>query len=76
MSIAPATPSPTNGTPAVRTRRSGLASGRRAPRAQPGRGLPSDLRVAAIEHAPDAVIVVDLDGTILYVNPAFERSTG
>ncbi len=30
----------------------------------------------AIEHAADAVIVVDLDGTILYVNPAFERSTG
>ena len=76
MSIAPATPSPTNGTPAVRRRKSGLASGRRAPRVEPGRGLPADLRVAAIEHAPDAVIVVDLDGTILYVNPAFERSTG
>jgi PAS domain S-box-containing protein len=76
MSIAPATPSPTNGTPAVRRRKSGLASGRRARRPGPGGGLPSNLQVAAIEHAPDAVIVVDLDGTILYVNPAFERSTG
>jgi PAS domain S-box-containing protein len=76
MSIAPTTPSPTNGTPAVRRRKSGLASGRRARRPEPGGGLPSDLRAAAIEHAPDAVIVVDLDGTILYVNPAFEQSTG
>ena len=32
--------------------------------------------LAAIEHAADAIVVADLDGTIRYVNPAFERNTG
>ncbi len=32
--------------------------------------------LAAIEHVADAIIVADLDGTIRYVNPAFERDTG
>ncbi|MEX1172797.1 MAG: EAL domain-containing protein, partial [Chloroflexota bacterium] len=31
--------------------------------------------LAAIEHAADAIVVADLDGTIRYVNPAFERNT-
>lgn len=30
----------------------------------------------AIEQAGEAVIITSLDGTILYVNPAFEKSTG
>ena len=33
-------------------------------------------RMAAIEHAADAIVVADLDGMIRYVNPAFERDTG
>jgi PAS domain S-box-containing protein len=31
---------------------------------------------AAIEQAAEAVIITDTDGTILYVNPAFEQVTG
>ena len=31
---------------------------------------------AAIEETDDSVVVTDPDGTILYVNPAFERVTG
>lgn len=31
---------------------------------------------AAVEQAGDAIFVTDLDGTIQYVNPAFERITG
>ena len=76
MSIAPATPTRVPGTRAGRTPTSGLGSGRRSARTEMDSGLPSNLEVAAIEHAPDAVIVVDLAGTIRYVNPAFERSTG
>jgi PAS domain S-box-containing protein len=30
----------------------------------------------AIEHAAEAVIITSADGTILYVNPAFEQTTG
>ncbi|MCI0582505.1 MAG: EAL domain-containing protein, partial [Chloroflexi bacterium] len=50
-------------------------SGRRSPR-ETRRSLPSDLPAAAVEHAADAIIVVDLEGTIRFVNRAFERSTG
>ena len=32
--------------------------------------------VAAIEHTSESVVVADLDGDILYVNPAFEAVTG
>lgn len=32
--------------------------------------------MTAVEHAADAIVVADLDGTIRYVNPAFERDTG
>ena len=32
--------------------------------------------LVAIEHAADAIVVTDLDGTVQYVNPAFERQTG
>jgi PAS domain S-box-containing protein len=45
-------------------------------RTKTGPGLPSNWHLAAIEHAADAVFVVDLDGTIQYVNLAFERDTG
>ena len=31
---------------------------------------------AAVKHTTDAVVVCDLDGTIEYVNPAFERMSG
>jgi two-component system, cell cycle sensor histidine kinase and response regulator CckA len=31
---------------------------------------------AAIEQVAEAVVITDLSGTMLYVNPAFERSTG
>jgi PAS domain S-box-containing protein len=31
---------------------------------------------AAIDQVAEAVVITDLSGTILYVNPAFERSTG
>jgi len=33
-------------------------------------------QAAAVEHAADAILVADLHGTILYVNPAFERDLG
>ena len=32
--------------------------------------------VAAVEHAAEGMMITDLGGTILYVNPAFERLTG
>lgn len=32
--------------------------------------------LVAIEHAADAILVADLDGTVQYVNAAFERQTG
>ena len=32
--------------------------------------------VTAIEHAADIVVITDVDGTIQYVNPAFEKITG
>ncbi len=38
--------------------------------------LPDSWHLAAIEHAADAVVAADLDGTIQYVNAAFERDTG
>ena len=38
--------------------------------------LPESWHLAAIEHATDGIVVTDLDGTIRYVNPAFERDTG
>lgn len=38
--------------------------------------LPQDWHREAIEHAADAIVVADLDGTIRYVNRAFERDTG
>jgi len=31
---------------------------------------------AAVENAADAIVITDLDGTITYVNPAFETVTG
>lgn len=31
---------------------------------------------AAIKHAAEIVIITDIDGTIVYVNPAFEKVTG
>lgn len=34
------------------------------------------LLAAAIEHTGEGVIITDADGTILYVNPAFEKTTG
>jgi PAS domain S-box-containing protein len=35
------------------------------------------LRLAtAVEQADEAIVMTDADGTILYVNPAFERTTG
>lgn len=54
-----------------------------SPPAEPQRGSTSRLpdltptwHMAAIEHAADAIVVADLDGTIRYVNPAFERTAG
>lgn len=38
--------------------------------------IPSSLLRAALESAGEAVIVTDLDGQIIFVNPAFERITG
>jgi len=76
MSIAPATPTRVPGTRAGRTPESGGLSDRRAARPETGSGLPSNLPAAAVEHAADAIIIVDLEGTIRYVNPAFEQSTG
>lgn len=35
-----------------------------------------DRLIAAIEHAGEIIFITDLDGTIQYVNPAFERITG
>ena len=32
--------------------------------------------IAAINYAPDAIIITDIDGTIRYVNPAFTKITG
>ncbi|MBN2704401.1 MAG: PAS domain S-box protein [Pontiellaceae bacterium] len=30
----------------------------------------------AIEQSPEAIVITDLEGTILYINPAFEKTTG
>lgn len=32
--------------------------------------------MAAIEHSSEVIVITDLQGLILYVNPAFEKSTG
>jgi len=32
--------------------------------------------ITAVEQVEDTIVITDLDGTILYVNPAFERTTG
>jgi len=32
--------------------------------------------MTAIEQTPDSVVITDTDGTIIYVNPAFERVSG
>lgn len=56
---------PHNG--ALRRRRT---SGTRAADLSPSWHLP------AIEHAADAIMVADVDGTIRYVNPVFERDIG
>ncbi len=32
--------------------------------------------ITAIEQAAESVVITDIEGTILYVNPAFERTTG
>jgi len=34
------------------------------------------LLITAVEHSDDSVLISAADGTILYVNPAFERNTG
>jgi PAS domain S-box-containing protein len=39
-------------------------------------GLPAGWPLAVAEHAADAIMGVDLDGLIRYVNPAFERASG
>ena len=39
-------------------------------------GVSATWLLGAIEHAADAIVVTDLDGTVQYVNPAFERQTG
>jgi PAS domain S-box-containing protein len=31
---------------------------------------------AAIEHSPDTIVITDLNASILYANPAFEKGTG
>ena len=31
---------------------------------------------AAVEQSTESVVITDLDGTIVYVNPSFERNTG
>ncbi len=35
-----------------------------------------DLLSAAVEQSTESVAITDLEGTIVYVNPAFERNTG
>ncbi len=35
-----------------------------------------DLLSAAVQQSTDSVVITDLEGTIVYVNPAFERNTG
>ena len=59
-------------TPARRTRGQ---TPRRATLAHPdgGAALDPTWLAAAVEHAADAIVVTDLDGTIRYVNAAFER---
>jgi len=39
-------------------------------------GSDQTLLAAVVESAPDAVVLSDVKGSILYVNPAFERLTG
>lgn len=54
----------------------------RDPTQRPGRSarrpvdLPPSWRLGALEHAADAIIVAGLDGSIRYVNAAFERDIG
>lgn len=36
----------------------------------------TELVFAAVEYAGEGVVITDTDGSILYVNPAFERITG
>lgn len=38
--------------------------------------LPEHVAFAALEHRSDMVVVTDTDGTIVYVNDAFTRTTG
>jgi PAS domain S-box-containing protein len=35
-----------------------------------------DRLIAAVEQTSDSVVITDLDGTIEYINPAFERASG
>ena len=35
-----------------------------------------EILAAAVEHAGDAIAILDADGTIKYVNPQYERQTG
>ena len=30
----------------------------------------------AVEQAAETIVITDIEGTILYVNPAFEKTTG
>jgi PAS domain S-box-containing protein len=75
--------------PSSDTRTRGYADGRRpcppvataGPRPSDGppdrvRGVSARWLLVAIEHAADAIVVTDLDGTVQYVNAAFERQTG
>jgi PAS domain S-box-containing protein len=39
-------------------------------------GEERDRLMAAIEHASEAIVITDTDGTIQYVNPSFEKITG
>ncbi len=35
-----------------------------------------DILISGIEHASDAIVITNTDGSINYVNPAFEKTTG
>lgn len=79
--VSPLSASPSGSVPDADQRRPSLPVATARPRLTDGapdraRGVSARWLLVAIEHAADAIVVTDLDGTVQYVNPAFERQTG